>query len=415
MKLNIPYRKETIQLELPDSTDLTVLEPNDVGSFTTPDELIRNALESPVDSASFEDFMNAPGKLLVIVNDGTRPTPTRHVLKQIAPLLDKAGAEFIIATGVHRGPTQEEYDFIFGDCYDRFKDRIHVHDSRKEEEMVHIGVSKNGTEMYLNRIGWEADRVLVIGSVEPHYFAGYTGGRKGFLPGIAGYETIEQNHKHALDPRAKSLALVGNPVHEDMIDALRTLEGKNIFTVMTVLDKKHQIYAVTSGDINGAFYAAIDRAEEVFVAAVEEKADIVITCAKYPMDVDLYQSQKAIDNGKLALKDDGIMILVSSCRDGVGEEAFLNLLSSSDTPAAVLEKIRREFKLGYHKAGKMAEVFLWSSVWMYSDLDDQVVESIFMKPVADLQKAVEEALKIKGPDARVLLMPDGSVTVPSVK
>ena len=359
--------------------------------------------------------MKAPGKLLVIVNDGTRPTPTRHVLKQIAPQLDAAGAEFIIATGVHRGPTREEYDFIFGDNYERFSDRIHVHDARKDDEMVHIGVSKNGTEMYLNRIGYEAEKVLVLGSVEPHYFAGYTGGRKGFLPGIAGFKTIEQNHKHALDPRAKSLALEGNPVHEDMIDALKTLEGKNIFTVMTVLDKKHHIYAVTAGDINGAFYAAIDRAEEVFVAPAGEKADIVITCARYPMDVDLYQSQKAIDNGKLALKEGGIMILVSSCRDGVGEEAFLKLLSSSDSPGAVLEKIRREYKLGYHKAGKMAEVFLWSSVWMHSDLDDEVVKSIFMKPVADLQKALDQALKLKGPDARVLLMPDGSVTVPSVK
>lgn len=268
--------------------------------------------------------------------------------------------------------------------------------------------------MYLNRRGWEAERILVIGSVEPHYFAGYTGGRKAFLPGIAGYKTIEQNHKLALSSKARSLALHGNPVHEDMIDAIKTLSGKSIFSIMSVLDKSHSIYGVTAGDIFGAFDAAVAYAEKLFVADVPEKADIVITCAKPPMDIDLYQSQKAIDNARLVVSEGGILILVSSCRDGVGEEAFHRLLSSCNTPEEVIEKISGEFKLGYHKAAKLAEVFLCSEVWGFTELADETLSGVFIKPIKDLQRAIDAAIGIKGKEARIVIMPDGSVTVPQV-
>jgi nickel-dependent lactate racemase len=130
------------------------------------------------------------------------------------------------------------------------------------------------------------------------------------------------------------------------------------------------------------------------------------------MDIDLYQSQKAIDNAKLALADGGVMILVSSCRDGVGEEAFVQLLSSSGTPEGVLEEIKKGYKLGYHKAGKMAEVFLQGEVRAVTELDGELLKSIFIEPEGDLQSAIDRALEEKGPEAKVLFLLDGSVTVP---
>ena len=317
MTITIPYRKDTLEVSIQKEQIAGIIEPNDVETPTDSAAVIAEALKNPIGSESFEDFISRPGSLLVIVNDGTRPTPTRQILETIQDSLAAARAEFIIATGVHRGPTREEYDFIFGSTYDRFKHVIHVHDARKTEDMIYLGDSKNGTSMYINKIGVEANKVLIIGSVEPHYFAGYTGGRKGFLPGIAAYSTIEQNHKHALSPKAKALALEGNPVHEDMIDAMKVI-NKPVFTIMTVLEKHHKLYSVTAGNIYEAFNAAIAKADEVFVAPIEEKADVVVTVAKYPMDVDLYQAQKAIDNGKLALKSGGTMILVVSCRVGLG-------------------------------------------------------------------------------------------------
>jgi len=414
MEIAVPYLRDTVTISVPDERVLGVVEPNDLFADQPAAELIDKALKNPSGDEDFMSFVQNAKDLLVIVNDQTRPTPTRMVLQTIAPILEQAEVSFIIATGVHRGPTEEEYRQIFGDeLYDIYRDRIFAHDARRDE-MVYLGTSRAGTEMYVNRLGVEADRILVIGSVEPHYFAGYTGGRKGFLPGIASYRTIEQNHKHALQPQAKALSLEGNPVHEDMIDALQVVK-KSVFAIMTVLDKQHSIYAVTSGDINNSFFAAIDYADEIFVAEIEEAADVVVTTAKYPMDIDLYQSQKAIDNGKLALKDGGILILVASCRDGIGEEAFVKLLSSSDTPEDTLETIKSQYKLGYHKAGKMAEVFLRAEVRAVTELPDDLLQSIFIIPEHDLQKAVDDALEKEGLDAKVLFLLDGSVTVPRPK
>ncbi len=414
MNVAVPYLKEKVDVRVDDERVLAVVEPNDLQAEKAADELVADAIAHPVGGRDFTSFIEGDDELLVIVNDQTRPTPTRKVLEGLAPLLSKTKCSFIIATGVHRGPTEEEYRHIFGDAlFESYRDRIFAHDARKDE-MVYLGTSRAGTEMYVNKLGYEAERILVIGSVEPHYFAGYTGGRKGFLPGIASYKTIEQNHKHALHPGARALALEGNPVHEDMVDALKVVK-KDIFAVMTVLDKEHSIYAVTAGDINESFYAAIDKADEIFVADIPRKAEVVVTAAKYPMDIDLYQAQKAIDNAKLALAEGGIMILVASCRDGVGEEAFVRLLSSADTPEGVLEEIKNGYKLGYHKAGKMAEVFMKGEVHAVTELPDDLLESIFIVPEAKLQTALDRALEQKGSEARVVFLLDGSVTVPRPK
>jgi nickel-dependent lactate racemase len=255
---------------------------------------------------------------------------------------------------------------------------------------------------------------VIISSVEPHYFAGYTGGRKSFLPGIAAFETVEQNHKLALKPEACALKLEGNPVHEDMIDALKTVK-KEIFTINTVLDKNHRIYAATVGDIHESFQKAVAKADEVFVARIPRKADIVISVVKFPADIDLYQAQKGIDNAKHALEKDGILILVAKCRMGIGEESFVNLLCSACSPGDALARIEEKYVLGYHKAAKMAEVGLWAQTWAVTDLDPDMLEKIFIRPFSSLQAAVDAAREEKGKDAKILLLLDGSLTIPCVE
>jgi nickel-dependent lactate racemase len=281
--------------------------------------------------------------------------------------------------------------------------------------MVHIGTSKNGTEMYVNRAGVEAHKIVIIGSVEPHYFGGYTGGRKAFLPGIASRKTITQNHKYALRPEAKALALEGNPVHEDMIDALKTIADKEIFSIMTVLDGEHRIYAATAGHIHDSFYAAIEAANEIFCVPVSGEADVVVSVAPYPMDIDLYQSQKALDNAKLALAPGGTLIMVSKCRMGVGDEAFLELLASCDTPQDTVAKLDQDYVLGWHKAGKMAEIAVKGEMWGVTDLDDETLKKAFIKPYKDLQQAFDDALAAKGAGARVLVMMNGSMSIPMIR
>lgn len=412
MKLDVPYGKDTVPLEVPDSAE--VVYPNEV-EVRDEGQVLADALAEPVNAPTFAEFIGGPGKTLVIVNDATRPTPTARVLSLIRDELSGADCSYIVATGAHRASTDDELGEIFGDMLGDVRDRVIMHDANAEEDMVHIGTSKNGTEMYVNKAGVEADKIVIVGSVEPHYFGGYTGGRKAFLPGIASRHTITQNHKYALKPAAKALALDGNPVHEDMIDALKTIEDKAIFSIMTVLDGEHRIYATTAGHIHDSFYAAIDAANDVFCVPVSGEADIVVSVAPYPMDIDLYQSQKALDNGKLAMAPGGILIMVSKCRMGVGDEAFLDLLASSSTPQETLAKLESDYKLGWHKAGKMAEIAVKGEMWGVTDLEDETVSKAFIKPYHEMQEAFDAALAAKGPGARVLVMMSGSMSIPMLQ
>nr|WP_314398395.1 nickel-dependent lactate racemase [uncultured Campylobacter sp.] len=416
MQIPIRYGKDDIiDLSVPGKNLLGVFNPNPVAKF---DEtaLIAKALANPINQKSFDEFIAGDEKIVIIVNDGTRPTPTAKVLKQIYPKLRDKNKTFIIATGCHREGTLEEYEMIFGkEIYAELnaKGEVCDHDSKKDE-MSYLGESKNGTQMYLNKIVAEAKKVIVIGSVEPHYFAGYTGGRKAFLPGVAKYETIEQNHKLALSADAQALRLEGNPVHEDMIDAMKVLAHIDVFSVQTVLDSEHGVYYASAGDLNDSFYDCVKKADEVFCVNIPRKADIVISVAPYPMDVDLYQAQKALDNGKLALAKDGILIMVAKCRTGIGPKPFFNLMASAPTPQEVLEKISNEFHLGYHKAAKMAEISLWAQTWAVSELSDDEMRAVHLKPYHDLQKALDDALAQKGADAGIIILPFGSMTVPKV-
>jgi nickel-dependent lactate racemase len=416
MNVDIPYGEEKVKVYIPEPYE--ILLPKKV-KIADQNEIIAYALKHPTGKESFEEFTANAKRLLIIVNDATRPTPTARILESISPVLSNhPDAKFLVATGVHRAPTTEEYRFIFGKFYDTFKDQIYAHDARKESDMKYLGRSKNGTEMYINKMVSESGAVLVIGSVEPHYFAGYTGGRKSFLPGVASYRTIEMNHKLALSDHACSLALEGNPVHEDMVDAMNVLKDIDVFSIQTVLTGDHKIYAVTTGDLLKSFNEAIRYANEVFCVPIEKKGNIVITVAPYPMDIDLYQSQKALDNGKLALEDDGIILLISKCRMGVGEETFLDLLCKAGTPQEVLEILDDEYKLGYHKAAKMAQIGAHAHMWAVTDLDDTIVKKAMLKPYRNIQAAVDDAvktIKAKGRQPRVVIMPSGSLTIPFIK
>ncbi|MPN37625.1 Lactate racemase [bioreactor metagenome] len=198
------------------------------------------------------------------------------------------------------------------------------------------------------------------------------------------------------------------------MDALESVKGKEIFSIQMILDRHQNIYRVAAGDLNGAFAKAVEWANEVFSVPIPEKADAVISVAPYPMDVDLYQSQKAIDNGKWALKEGGKLIMVSKCREGVGGDTFLKQLSLSKDPARVLENLRTEYKLGYHKAAKMAEVAVWADLWVVSDLDPEIISKANMTPFSSLKDAMDEVFRWK-PDARVMVLAEGSVTIPRLE
>ena len=410
MKLKIPYGNAKETIELDDKNVELVLYPNSVRSGDEM-EILRRAIDNPINSLSLDAFLEGKKDILLIVNDATRPTPTSRIMEIVYPILRGKNFRILIATGSHRAPTEEEYDFIFGKLYSQIKDRIVVHDAKKSD-CVSIGKTRHGTRMCLNRLVTEADAIIPIGSVEPHYFAGYTGGRKSLLPGVASYDTITANHKLAISQQAQALKLKGNPVAEEMDDAEALFLRLNIFSIMTVLDSNHKTYAAASGNLRDSFQALIKKADEVFCVPIKRQADIVVTVATEPTDIDLYQSQKALDNGKYAMKVGGIIILISACRSGVGSQTFIDLLGSEKSCQAVIDKLNKEYKLGYHKAGKMAEIGLKSQMWAVTPLDPEIVKRAHMRPFKSVMAALREALKEKGPDAKVTFIMDGGFTIP---
>jgi nickel-dependent lactate racemase len=414
IKIKIPYGKEEIQVNIPKENVKDIIYPNKVEK-RDPDKLVNYALDNPIGMESFDEFLSKNRNILFIVNDGTRPTPTASILKILDKRMDLIEAKYIIATGIHSSPTEEEYSYIFGELYDELKSKIIVHDGMKEENLVYKGLTKNDTEMWINKNVYEAGSLIPIGSVEPHYFGGFTGGRKFLLPGLSGYKTIEQNHRLVLRDGVETLKLEGNPVHEDFIDALKTLKGKPIFSIQTVLNREKNLYAATAGDINESFYEAIKFAKEVFCVSIKEKADIVVTVAPYPMDVDLYQSLKATDYGKLALKENGILILVSKCRNGIGPSKFYELLSSSNSLKEVFDVVTKEYKLGYHIAAKIAELNSWAKMWGVTQLEDEIMRKAFIRPFSSIQNAIDEAINFKGKNAKIIFLMDGSITVPIIQ
>ena len=363
------------------------------------EEVLDKALAAPHDRPVLSKWLDGAKDILVVVNDATRPTPTSKVMKAITPALNERkedGAEivYMVACGSHRAPTEQEYMNIFGaDLYPTIKDHVDAHDAKNVPMLVYLGTSSAGTRFLVNKRAVQADRVIIVGSVEPHYFAGFTGGRKSLLPGIAGYETIEANHKHALSPDAKTLALEGNPIHDDMQECAAMFPNDKLFTIQSVVDDEGEVLFASTGDLEKSFKSCVEEARRIFTTPLASRAEIVVTVAPYPMDIDLYQSQKALENSKLAVKDGGAIILVSKCRDGIGLRGFFDLMSSASTPDQVFEVIESGYRLGHQKAAKLAEAVLNCSVFVVSDLSPVDIEKIFMTPYPQLQCAITSALK----------------------
>jgi nickel-dependent lactate racemase len=286
MKMEIPYGKERrLRLDVPEGARCDVIYPNAVRCKDECQTLMQ-AVSNPLGGKPLEQFASEAGAILVVVNDATRPTPTAKMLDCIIGKLKGKRIHYISAVGSHRAPTEAEHREMFGRNYDNIKDRILVHECKNEQDMTPFGKTRLGTDIMLNKAVMEHDSILIITSVEPHYFAGYTGGRKSIFPGLAAYSSIAQNHKWALDERAATFALDGNPVHDDMEEIVEKL-GKRIFAVQAVLDAHRSIYAAFAGDYRLTFKAAVKKADEVFAVKIREKADIVVTVAPYPTDIDL--------------------------------------------------------------------------------------------------------------------------------
>jgi len=402
MKLSIPFGDLAMPLVLGDQS-IRVVSPQ---HFPPDEDSVMRSLTNQADSG-FESFISKRNRILVVINDHTRPLAD-GVLEKL-PLKGKE-VTTIIATGAHRAPTSQELVRLLGGDVPPYGGRVVIHDATDDPSMKSIGRTARGTEVRLNSRVFDVDGFVVIGSVEPHYYAGFTGGRKFLLPGLAAFKSVEMNHSLALDERARILVLDGNPVHEDFMDALRMF-GKtdDIFSIQLVMNTEHRISFASSGHIVNSFADAVQQASRTYVCPVPSKADILIAIVSPPLDLDLYQAHKAIENVKLALNDEGILILVAQCRDGIGDRAFYDLLLSKRDLSKI---VKERYTFGGHKALRITQLLQRAKIFAVTELDPKVMKVISISPFVDLQSAVDNALALKGNDANILLVNDAGVTVP---
>lgn len=423
MRIDVPWGTGTAPVEVETRRVAGVLGAN-VEKAEDPKGILRETLARP--GADFKDFLaRAASPLLVVVNDGTRPTPTAEVLAvlrgELEDWLEVPGNElnFAIATGTHRAALPAEVDHIFGaEFAAKHAVRIFSHDAKDKERLVRIGRTGRGTEIWVNRLLAGAHSVVVINSVEPHYFAGYTGGRKSLFPGLAGYETVWANHQLSMEPGSELLMLAGNPVHEDLEESLAIgITGKDLYSIQLVLDKDHQVGFAAAGDLEDTFRQAVAVADRQFVLDIDRRYEVVVAVAPHPMDCNFYQTNKAIQSGALAVKDGGVLIVVSECPFGLGEnQTLFDMLAAAASPAQALERAGlEEYKLGMQQATRIAAMLQRAEIWVVSSLRDEDVRAMFMTPLADLQSAVEAALAKQGDGAQVLFLTEASITVPRVR
>lgn len=423
MRVDVPWGTGTTPVEIDAQRVAGVLSAN-VETAQDPEGVLRRAVEQP--GSSLKSFLSsAPSPLLVVVNDATRPTPSADVLRvvrsDIEAWLQLPGHElsFAIATGTHRVALPEEVERIFGaEVVRDHGKRIFSHDAKAEAQMVYLGRTSRGTEILVNRLLAEAGSVLLINSVEPHYFAGYTGGRKSLFPGLAGYQTVWANHRLSMEPGSETLILAGNPVHEDLEEAMAVgIAGKEIFSIQLVLDKGHRIGFAAAGGLAESFRRAVAVADKQFVLDIERRFEVVVSVAPHPMDCNLYQTNKAIQSGALAVKDGGVLIVVSQCPFGLGEnQTLFDMLSAASSPGEAIERANlEEYRLGVQQATRIASILERAEIWAVTSLSDDDVRAMFMTPFADVQSAVDAALLKQGPEAKVLFLSEASITVPRVR
>ena len=413
MRYELGFGKGIQTVEIDEKNVLDVLLPNPIVKELTGEAEVRRALAAPpIGSAPLSQIVKPGEKIAIITSDITRPVPTWKIMPALLDALYAAGCRaedllLVFALGSHRSHTSEEQRHLAGE---RAWNEIRCVDS-DPKDCVHLGVTKNGTPVDIFRPVAEADRVICLGNIEYHYFAGYSGGAKAVMPGVSTREAIQANHSRMVRPEACAGRIAGNPVREDIEEAAALL-GVD-FIVNVVLDEHKEIIRCFTGDVTAAHRAGCAFLDTLYAKPIPKRADIVIVSqGGAPKDLNLYQTQKALDNAKHAVRDGGIIILVGSCREGLGEKTFEEWLTGAPTAHSLVERIEREFKLGGHKAAAIAMVLERAEIYLVSEMAPEFVESLFMKPFASVEAAYAAAAEKLGPDASVILMPYGGSTLP---
>ena len=412
-QVELPFGDDHLRCSVPDDQLLGVVLPAE-GGEDHGDEcfLMREALAHPIGSAPLRQVVGPGRKVAIIVSDMTRPCPSDRLLPPLleelfAAGVDAADVKIVVALGLHRAQTAAELEQMVGaDVYARVA--IVNHDP---EDVVHLGVTARGTPVEIFRPLVDADVRICLGNLEFHYFAGFSGGAKSILPGCASKATITANHGLMTQPGATTGRLAGNPVREDLEEGVAMLGVDFILNV--IVDDNHQIVAAFAGDVEAAHRRGCEAVAARGAVPIAELADIVLVSAGgYPLDVNMYQAQKALDNAVHAVREGGVIVWVAECREGLGSETFAAWLREADSADGILERIEREFVLGGHKAAAIASVLQKARVHFVSQLPVDILGQVGLEPFADLDAALAAARTVVGEQARILVLPYGDSVLP---
>lgn len=412
MKFELKFSKGNVGLELPEKNLLGVLEPNKVAIELSGAEEIKRALANPIKSQPLRKIVQPGEKVVIVTSDITRPMPSTVVLPPVLDELQAAGVKdedikVVFALGIHRGHTEVEKKALVGE---EIFHRIACVDS-DPSDTIHLGTTKNGTPIEIFNPVAQADRRILLGNIEYHYFAGYSGGAKAIMPGVSTRAAIQANHKRMVEDSAQAGNLYTNNVRNDIDEVAQFVPID--FIVNVVLDAKKQVIKAVAGNYLAAHREGCRFLDSLYKLQIPQRAEIVIVSAGgFPKDINLYQAQKALDNAKHAIKKDGIIILVASCKEGFGEDVFERWMLGVNKSQQLIENIRTSFELGGHKAAAIAMVLQSSKIFLVSDLEPDFVHKLFMEPFPDVQSALHQALIEKGQDAGIFLMPLGGSTLP---
>lgn len=419
MHFDLKFGKGTLPLDLEDKRILKVVMPGEKEPLMDALGSVKKVLSAPEGTPPLLEMLKAvkPQKLVIIVNDITRPTPYPVLMPPLVETIEKAGipdsnVTLLTATGIHDPHTREQDIQVYGqELCRRFK--VLSHDAKDKDNLVFKGILPSGYEFWLNKIVDEADFIITLGVVMPHYFAGFSGGRKSILPGVSGRETVEKNHARMVEIMDNLPPIKENPISLEMIHAAR-VAGVD-FILNAVVDDAGHLVEVVAGDVEKAWYRAVSVSESMYLTPIPRKVEIALAASSgYPRDINLYQAQKALDHADKATVEGGTVIVVAECKEGYGEKIFESYMKAGYTARGIMDEVKANFVIGGHKAYGFAKVAADKKVIFVTSLSDEVVASLFARKAATVEEAVCMALEDQGPDAEFIVFPEGSVTVPYV-
>jgi nickel-dependent lactate racemase len=371
--------------------------------------ILENALAHPIAAPQFAEFIAGAQSPLIVVNDATRSTPTDAMLASLLPSLgDIPGWRVIVATGLHRAPTEPERQRIFGQQLDTVRDHLLIHDGY-DQSCLKQWDSSDGL-VQINSALADADRLILLSSVEPHFFAGYTGGRKSIVPGLAGKESVERSHAGAVHAAAAPLRIVGNPVREYIHKNTLFINRARTWSIQAVLDGQDRLAAAFAGDFDKTFEAACGVAQKYYVRAVSEVYDIVVAAVYPPLDVNLYQAQKGWELSHIAVKDNGALVVTSPCTEGVGSPFYAKLSESFPNEGEWVSLAQQPYTMGLHKLVRTGRVRSRIRLMAVTDMPVEEVTKYGYEAFASVDDAISAAVTHVGLPARALVVEDAGLT-----